>query len=245
MWKKTGIKLKKYTKYQNYDQRMHMDYPNHTLVHPPLWNEPTAVEIIIYFSHCEDTGGSTAVVPKENDNDPAYQWPYIMMPGVGKMDWVNDRKLAEEYIAENDKKMFKFRQALYKREKYVYFTPGTILFYRHDLWHRGVPIKYGKTRWVQNLTFGIRDSNCYEQWHGSITHAMYHVKDDYSRIVEKLIAKITPFQRSVLGFPKPGDPYWNEYTLEAVRKRYGSFGLDIEPYKQAMIRNNNRHFSKL
>jgi hypothetical protein len=30
---------------------------------------------------------------------------------------------------------------------------GTILFYRHDTWHRGTPITSGAMRVVQNLTF--------------------------------------------------------------------------------------------
>ena len=35
--------------YSNRDQRMHMDYPNHYLTHPPPWNQPEAVAAILYF----------------------------------------------------------------------------------------------------------------------------------------------------------------------------------------------------
>ena len=46
----------------NRDQRIHCDYPNHMLVHPPPWERPAAVELIIYLSPF-DCGGGTAVVP--------------------------------------------------------------------------------------------------------------------------------------------------------------------------------------
>ena len=34
----------------NTDQRMHCDYPNHSLVHPPEWDSPEAVEMIVYLN---------------------------------------------------------------------------------------------------------------------------------------------------------------------------------------------------
>ena len=40
-----------------------------------------------------------------------------------------------------------------------------------------------------------------------------------------------PRQREVLGFPKAGDPYWNEETLAAVKLRYP--GMDIAIYEKA------------
>lgn len=48
--------------YSNQDQRMHMDYPNHTLLHPPAWDKPEAVAIIIYLTDCKECGGATRVV---------------------------------------------------------------------------------------------------------------------------------------------------------------------------------------
>lgn len=34
---------------------MHCDYLNHTLVTPPPWDQPEAVEIIIYLNDIEET----------------------------------------------------------------------------------------------------------------------------------------------------------------------------------------------
>ena len=46
--------------------------------------------------------------------------------------------------------------------------------------------------------------------------------------LQAFIARATPRQREVLGFPKPGDPYWNEETLAAVALRYPQ--MDMKPY---------------
>ena len=37
--------------------------------------------------------------------------------------------------------------------------------------------------------------------------------------------------RTVLGFPAPGDRYWDADTLDAVGQRYS--GMDMQPYYRA------------
>ena len=51
------------SKFKNTNQRMHMDYGNNTFLHPPDWDSPEAVSMIIYFSDVSITGGGTAVFP--------------------------------------------------------------------------------------------------------------------------------------------------------------------------------------
>ena len=62
----------------NSDQRIHCDYPNHTLTHPPEWNNPDAVELILYLANIEDCGGATAVVPRQGVDDVAYRVSLII-----------------------------------------------------------------------------------------------------------------------------------------------------------------------
>lgn len=121
----------------NSDQRIHCDYPNHTLVHPPTWNDPEAVEMIIYLNEVEECDGATAVVPRTDKNDELYAYPITNLPGFGIIPWINNKTKAEEYIKSNKPDMFTFRQKLYAREKLVKYKFGTVLFYRHDTWHRG------------------------------------------------------------------------------------------------------------
>lgn len=51
---------------------MHIDGWNHMLVVPPSWNEPVSVAMIIYLNDISETGGGTAVVPREGDDDSNY-----------------------------------------------------------------------------------------------------------------------------------------------------------------------------
>ena len=87
--------------FNNSDQRIHCDFPNHTLVCPPTWDEPEAVEMIIYLNDVEQCGGATAVVPRTGSDDPAYEYPMTGMPGFGALQWRNNREKAEGWIFFN------------------------------------------------------------------------------------------------------------------------------------------------
>ena len=82
------------------DQRIHIDYPNHTLAHPAQWNRPEAVEMIVYLSDVADCGGATAVVPRTGADDPAYRWPIVRFaghrrPGLRERPGIGGRLLRE------------------------------------------------------------------------------------------------------------------------------------------------------
>lgn len=212
------------------DQRIHVDYPNHMLVHPPPWDRPAAVELILYLSDEADCGGSTAYVPRQGDDDPAYRWPIVDSPGIGDLRWINDRATAEAMMAEARPEAAALREQLYRRERTVAFKPGTVLFYRHDLWHRGTPLRPGGFRLAHNMTFRRADSPWINTLHIGWSWAMY--RPDMA--MERLVAEASVEQRTVMGFPAPGDRYWCPQTLNAVEARYRPFGLDIAPYRNAI-----------
>ena len=215
----------------NSDQRIHVDYPNHLLAHPAPWDRPEAVEMILYLSDAEVTGGGTAVVPREGSDDPAYRWPIVDMPGIGELDYVNDRESAEAYFAEQRPGLAGWRQSLYEREVRTNFRAGDIIFYRHDTWHRGTPLLPGTRRLAHNLTFRRAEAEWISTLHVGWAWKAYR-KDKF---MERLIAGATLDQRAVLGFPQPGSSYWCEETLSAVEARYGMFGFDPAPYRAAMV----------
>ncbi|MEM9620924.1 MAG: hypothetical protein AAF993_04695 [Pseudomonadota bacterium] len=213
----------------NAEQRIHCDYPNHTLTHPPPWSTPEAVEIIIYLSEHAACEGSTALVPRQGDDDPAYPWPIVDTPGVAGLPYINDRDSAEAYLAEKAPAAAAFRaEHLYAREVQARYQFGSVLFYRHDVWHRGTPVKDGALRLVHNLTFKKADSEWVNVLHPGWSWSMYR----RSQRMEKLIAQASVEQRAVLGFPLPGSPYWQRATLDAVQARYGAHGIDMTPYER-------------
>lgn len=215
----------------NTDQRIHCDYPNHSLLHPPEWTKPEAVEIIIYLNDFDECEGATAVVPRQGQDDPAYPWPITQTPGVAGLDYVNDRNKAEAYLAEHSPEAARFRERhLYPREVVAKYKFGSVLFYRHDTWHRGRPVKKGALRLVHNLTFSKVGHDWLNVLHPGWSWSMYR-KD---KLMEQLVAQATVEQRSVLGFPLPGHAYWTLQTVAAVEARYHGFGIDMAPYRDAL-----------
>ncbi|MGI9328139.1 MAG: phytanoyl-CoA dioxygenase family protein [Pseudomonadales bacterium] len=213
--------------YDNHDQRIHCDYPNHSLTHPPTWESPDAVEILIYLSDLEECQGSTAVVPRQGPDDPAYPWPIVQTPGVNGLPYINNRTNAEAYLRTQAPEIGNFREEhLYAREVVARYCFGSILFYRHDTWHRGTPVKDGALRFVHNLTFKKAPCDWINVLHPGWSWSMYR----RTQLMEKLIAHATVEQRTVLGFPAPGNEYWTEQTVTAVANRYAAHDIDMEPY---------------
>jgi hypothetical protein len=207
---------------------MHIDYPNHTLTHPPDWDRPEAVSILVYYDSVEECGGATEFVPREGAEDPAYQGPLVRTPGMGGLDFVNDRAQAEAYLRKAAPDTAKWRaENLYPRARSVHYQPGTVLFYRQDLWHRGTPLRPGVMRLMQNITFRRKDCEWISTVHQGWAWAMYRS----SKVMVKLLARGTVEQRCVLGFPAPGHDYWTRGTLDAVRARLGPWGMDMAPYE--------------
>lgn len=230
LWPKYGpVQPNKSNMQNNQDQRIHVDYPNHTTVHPSPWNRPEAVEMIVYYSDHEDTGGSTAVVPRQGTDDPAYRWPIVDSPGIADLKYINDREAAERYFAQERPALAQWRQQLYERERYTAFNTGDVLLYRHDTWHRGTPMQPGSRRLVHNLTYRKAAAEWYSTLHIGWAWSAYR----NSKFLERLIAKCSLNQRAVLGFPQPNSEYWCAETIEAVGARYAPFGMDMTPYVRA------------
>ena len=149
--------------------------------------------------------------------------------GIGGIPYKNDRDSCESWMKENRPDMFEFRRRLYEREIPVKFKRGTVLLYRHDVFHRGTPIKPNTFRIVQNLVFRRHDADWITTWNHGFARSMYG--DGQRFTIEHVIGESTPEQRAVLGFPMPGHSYWNRVTLTAVEARYKIFGFDKTPYE--------------
>lgn len=215
----------------NADQRMHVDYPNHTLVHPSAFDSPDAVEVIVYFDRSEECRGETRVVLRESPTDPAYSWPIVGTPGIPPLPWINDRVRAEADVAERDPVLAAWRaEHLYARERAVEYSPAAVLFYRHDVWHRGTPVAAGALRVAQNLTFRRADADWVMAVQPGWAWSMYRP----SLVLERLVAEASVDQRCVLGVPEPGHRYWTTATVDAFEARYAALGMDVSEYRAAL-----------
>lgn len=229
-WAKYGHEASSGGALDNQDQRMHVDYPNHTLTHPADWDRPEAVSILLYFDTVEECGGATEFVPRTGADDPAYQGPLVRTPGLAGLEFVNDRTKAAAYLRDAAPDTARWREEnLYARARSVHYGPGTVLFYRQDLWHRGTPLRPGAMRLIHNMTLRRKDCEWISTVHQGWAWAMYRP----SKVMVKLLAEGSVDQRCVLGFPEPGHAYWTRGTLDAVRARLGPWGMDMAPYEAA------------
>lgn len=116
---------------------------------------------------------------------------------------------------------------LYEKERPVLASAGTVLLFSMSTFHRASEMTAEQgARFSHHMVWrsSLHPFQGYHQW------SQLGEKPELKRFIERA----TPRQREVLGFPAPGDPYWNGDTLEAVAARYSR--MDIGPYREAMTR---------
>jgi hypothetical protein len=110
---------------------------------------------------------------------------------------------------------------LYKAERPVLADAGDLLLFSMRTWHRASEMTAGS---------GVRFSHHFV-WraaaHGFQGYQQWSSKGE-NEDMQRFIARATPRQREVLGFPPPGHPYWNDETVAAVKLRYPE--MDTAPY---------------
>jgi hypothetical protein len=100
---------------------------------------------------------------------------------------------------------------------------GSLLMYRTDILHRGSNFTgVGRSRFSLLADYQARGTT----WGGK----MAWPKQAPQRWA-KLVPKCSVRERDLFGFPRPGDDYWNEQTLDDVARRYP--GMDMTPYRDA------------
>jgi hypothetical protein len=98
---------------------------------------------------------------------------------------------------------------------------GSLLMYRTDVLHRGSNFTgAGRSRFSILADYQPRGMT----WAGK----MAWPKAAPNRWA-KLIPQCSVRERDLFGFPRPGDPYWNDQTLADVAARYP--GIDMTPYR--------------
>ncbi len=167
-----------------------------------------------------DYQGNTLVVPRD---DGAYRQVNMILYYSDV-----DNELGPTHVVSQEKtkdlplwpthRTRKKDSALYKLEKPVLAQAGDLFIFSMRTWHRASDLIADR---------GVRFSH----------HFVYRSADhpfqgfnQYSAMGEKaelqsFIARATPRQREVLGFPRMDSAYWNEETRAAVKLRYPGIKL--------------------
>ncbi len=97
---------------------------------------------------------------------------------------------------------------------------GSLLLYRTDILHRGSNFTAERrSRFSLLVDFQGAARRGAARWRGRRTDRTVG-RNSYPHV--------RCASASLFGFPRPGDPYWNEQTLADVAKRYP--GMDMTPY---------------
>jgi hypothetical protein len=99
---------------------------------------------------------------------------------------------------------------------------GTLFAFRTDVLHRGSRMTGERsTRYALLADYDVWGP----RWTGRVAWAERATRREWFEIVELA----SPRERSVFGFPAPGDPYWDEQTLADTQARYPK--ADLTPYR--------------
>jgi Phytanoyl-CoA dioxygenase (PhyH) len=99
---------------------------------------------------------------------------------------------------------------------------GTIVAYGPDVYHRSVDItEPDEARFMLHVAYKPAPLD----WIGYQAWPIKGFSPEWHKFVQQASVR----QLTVLGFPKPGDPYWTDATLAGVAARYP--GLDMSPWR--------------
>jgi hypothetical protein len=182
---------------------LHADYANHTYVVPRADIGYQHLTTFIYLTDVTADTAATRFVSRRHTGGIPVERTYLHL---------------EEYAH------------LYALEEPAEGPAGSVLVYRPDVFHRGMPMmvpraarfmlavsfKPARAEWIGFHAFPQRGEDM--AWHRFMRHA-------------------TERQLTALGFPRPGDPYWTTETLAGVAARYPA--LDMTPWRDALGDQNS------
>ncbi len=185
--------LTKYASEHDFDQQMHMDFPNNTFV-VPMADHVEQLASISYLTDVSIELGPTMVVSFA-DGGP----------------WADRHRWQRDEAPE-----------LYERERAVTVPAGSILLYSMRTLHRGSAITASE---------GLRHSIHIAYQHRSMTWGGWRdfVREAHLPPSDEFVTRLTTDQRTMLGFPPPGDGYWTIESIAAVQRRYPE--MDLTDYR--------------
>ncbi len=191
----------KYAGAVDYDQRHHRDFVNHSLVVPKRSQPATQMLSWILLSDVGDEDGPTKIVPLSVGRER----PVLAGPWASRHHELPPRGDVRRGGGLDDRS---------RQEPCSRFGPTSL--------HRGSRMTGERsTRFALLADYDVWAP----RWTGRVAWAERATGPDWFEIVERA----SPRERSVFGFPAPGDPYWDEQTLADTQTRYPR--ADLTPYR--------------
>ncbi|MEV4754499.1 phytanoyl-CoA dioxygenase family protein [Micromonospora sp. NPDC049559] len=185
----------KYTGAASYEQDLHRDYGNHTMVVPSEDWTLGAVGMFIYLHDVPETYGPTHVVSQTH---------------TGAVPPAQLRITKDEH------------PEIYAKEVSAAGPAGTVLAYRNDTFHRGTSMTVPRgARFALKLSYrAVGDAeDVWIERLGANIHL--GLADDWYSFVNSASHR----QLELVGFPPRGHRYWTKATWAAVCQRYPNADL--------------------
>ncbi len=175
-------------------------------------------------THHRDYANHTLVVPRADGQMPQMT-TFLLLSDVTELDGptklVPSAKTRHIPLGINRTKMGEF----FDDEVAVTGPAGTLMIYKTDVFHRASDFKApGRSRFAMLTDFKARGW----RWQGKLAWPNQATTQAW----KDAMAKMSPRQRDLFGWPPIGDPYWNAQTLADVALRYPD--LDLAPYAEAV-----------
>jgi hypothetical protein len=199
----------KYTGACDYDQDLHRDYLNHTVLVPSRTPGCQQVEMFVFLNDVPEELGPPHLVSRRYTTDLPAVPNWFLRPGQ-KGDWrFNDDSGSPE---------------LYAAEVTGAGPAGTVIAFETGTFHRGTRLTAPRgVRYSMHL--GFRPAGL--QWGQRVSWAARSFTSEWVDFVNRATAR----QLQAFGFPPPGHPYWTPETLSGMALRYPK--LDLSPWRAA------------
>jgi hypothetical protein len=204
----------KYTGATDYDQDLHRDYLNHTLLVPTTSLRYQQLEMFVFLSEVtEDLGPPHLVSQIYTGQLPANPNFYPRNGGAGP------------FVASGD------YGHLYEKEQSGTGPAGTVIAFNLGTFHRGTELtKLRGARYTMHLSYRpARVEWGQRQGWADRSHSLAWYK---------FVHRATPRQLELFGFPPPGQPYWNTDTFTGMEQRYPQ--LDLTPWRAVLSADLDR-----
>ncbi len=115
------------------------------------------------------------------------------------------------------------RPDLYAAERRIVCEAGSLLVYDYTAFHRATAVT-GQQACRLSLSFAYAP---WRRWQGFVAWPNMLVSAD----MYDLIVRLSPEERSLIGFPAIGDAVWDGQTIDAIERRFPP--IDMSQYRDA------------
>ncbi|WP_026403443.1 phytanoyl-CoA dioxygenase family protein [Actinomadura rifamycini] len=196
----------KYTGACDYDQDMHRDYLNHSLLVPSTAPGCLQVEMFVFLTDVPEELGPPHLLSRRHTADipPVPNW--FLRPG---------RQSTWRFVDDSGS------PEMYEAEVSGAGPAGTVIAFEPGAFHRGTRLTAPRgARYSMHL--GFRPSGL--SWGQRAGWAARSFEPEWVEFVHRA----TPRQLQAFGFPPPGHAYWTPQTPAGVALRYPE--LDLTPW---------------